>query len=99
MKPLLEFLAKFWLWCGFVTWAFGFYQQCMMGKHWRSDLRRRGGLFSIDAFIDPFFSSNVSDEVRARRRKVNISMLVFFTFLALEFITIIALGSITAPES
>jgi hypothetical protein len=67
----------------------GAHQVLMFFQQWRSEAHRKYGLSSRDAFFALFFlPRNIFDDVPLRR-KVNIAMRVFFTFLALQIITLV----------
>jgi hypothetical protein len=69
----------------------------MTFQQWRSEARRKYGLSSRDAFFSLFFLGDIVDV--SRRRKANIAMLVFCTFLALQIITFTVLYSLTLTLS
>jgi hypothetical protein len=97
MKPLLQHLAFFWALCAVAAWVVGAYQAWMLFQQWRSEARRKYGLSSGDAFLALFVLPRDFVDV-SQRRKVNIGMRVFLTFLALEIITWIVLYGMTALE-
>jgi hypothetical protein len=94
MKTLLAHLLYFWPLCAIAAWVVGAYQAWMLLQQLRSELRRKYGLSSRDAFLGLFALPRDFVDV-SQRRKVNIAMRVFLTFLALEVITFTVRYSMT----